>query len=142
MKTIKQVLDAKGRDVWSIGPEHTVREAMQLMADKDIGALLVIDGDKPVGMITERDYSRKVALKGYTSDQLVVRQIMTEKLVCVQTDQTVEESMALMTDKRVRHFPVLNGGQVVGLVSIGDLVKAIIADQQFTIEQLAHYIAG
>jgi len=142
MKTIKQVLDAKGREVWSIGPDSTVREAMQLMAEKDIGALLVTDGAKPVGMITERDYSRKVALKGFTSDQLAVRQIMTEHILYVQPEQTVDEAMALMTEKRFRHFPVLDGGKVVGLVSIGDLVKATIADQQFTIEQLVHYIAG
>ena len=142
MKAIKQVLDEKGREVWSIDPESTVREAMQMMADKDIGALLVLEGVKPVGMITERDYSRKVALKGRRSDKLAVKEIMTTDLLCVHLEQTVEECMALMTEKRVRHFPVLDGSQVVGMVSIGDMVKAIIEDQQFTIEQLVHYITG
>jgi CBS domain-containing protein len=140
MKTVKQILDAKGREVWTIQPEASVFEAIQLMAEKKVGALVVADGDKPVGIISERDYARKVILKGKSSQETPIRDIMTTDVVCTRLDQTVEECMALMTEKRIRHLPVLDGEQLVGIISIGDLVKTIIAEQQFMIEQLEHYI--
>jgi CBS domain-containing protein len=140
MKTVKQILDAKGREVWTIQPEASVFEAIQLMAEKKVGALVVVDGDKPVGIISERDYARKVILKGKSSHETPIRDIMTTDVVCTRLDQTVEECMALVTEKRIRHLPVLDGEQLVGIISIGDLVKTIIAEQQFMIEQLEHYI--
>jgi CBS domain-containing protein len=140
MKTVKQILDAKGREVWTIQPEASVFEAIQLMAEKKVGALVVADGDKPVGIISERDYARKVILKGKSSQETPIRDIMTTDVVCTRLDQTVEECMALVTEKRIRHLPVLDGEQLVGIISIGDLVKTIIAEQQFMIEQLEHYI--
>jgi CBS domain-containing protein len=140
MKTIEQLLEKKGTQVWSIHPDATVLEALGLMAEKEVGALLVIDDRGPVGVISERDYARSVALKGKTSRSTPVRGIMTSPVRCVTPDLTVEEAMALMTERRVRHLPVVDGGQVLGLISIGDLVKSIISDQQFIIEQLEHYI--
>ena len=142
MKTIKQLLEEKGAEVWSIGPDASVYDAVALMADKGIGALLVIDGDRIVGMLSERDYARNVVLKGQSSKKIKVREIMSDRVICIEPDQTVEEGMALMTDKRVRHLPVIDGGDVLGLVSIGDLVKAIISEQKFIIEQLEHYISS
>jgi len=142
MKTVQQLLDRKGRDVVTIGPEASVFDALTLMAEKGIGALLVTESDKPVGLISERDYARKVILKGHTSKELKVADIMTRRVICARPDETLEECMAVMTDKRVRHLPVLENGNVAGLVSIGDLVKAIIAEQQFVIEQLENYVSG
>lgn len=142
MKTIKQLLEEKGAAVWSIGPDQSVYDALALMADKTIGALLVMDGDKMVGLVSERDYARNVILKGRSSKKTRVNEIMSERVICVEPNQTVEEGMALMTEKRVRHLPVIEGGSVLGLVSIGDLVKAIISEQQFIIEQLEHYISS
>lgn len=142
MKTIEMLLANKGTQVWSIRPDASVLDALALMAEKEIGALLVIDDSGPVGVISERDYARSVALKGKTSRSTPVRGIMTSPVRCVTPDATVEESMALMTERRVRHLPVVDGNQVVGLVSIGDLVKSIISDQKFIIEQLEHYISN
>ncbi len=138
MKTVKQLLAAKGQSVWSVSTITPVFEALRLMADKDIGALLVLDEDQLVGIMSERDYARKVVLYGKSSKDTPVREIMTRKVFYVRPEQTVEECMALMTDKRVRHLPVLDDGHVVGVISIGDVVKSIISDQQFMIEQLEH----
>lgn len=142
MKTIRELLHEKGDKVWTIGPEASVYHALEEMAQHRIGSLVVVEAGRPVGLISERDYALKVALKGRSSRDTLVQDIMTRRVAVVAPTQTVEECMALMTEKRVRHLPVLEDGQLVGLVSIGDLVKAIISEQQFIIEQLEHYIAG
>ncbi len=142
MKTIKELLAQKGTTVHTVGPDASVYEAISLMAEKDVGALVVVDGESLVGIVTERDYARKITLEGRVSRDTRVAEIMTRRVACARPDQTVEECMALMTDKRVRHLPVLEDERLVGLISIGDLVKAIIAEQQFLIEQLEHYISG
>jgi CBS domain-containing protein len=142
MRTVKQLLESKGRDVWSVSPDTSVLEAIKKMADKQIGALLVLDQGKPVGIVSERDYARKVILQGRSSQETAVKEIMTTRVVCARPDLNVEECMAIMTDKRIRHLPVMEGDEVVGMISIGDLVKAIIAEQQFIINQLERYIAG
>jgi len=140
MHTAAEILRAKGHDVWSIGPDVAIIEALTAMAEKRVGALLVMDNDKLVGIVTERDYARKVALEERSSRQSLVRDIMSHRVLCVRPDQTVQECMALMSDKRARHLPVVDHKKVIGLISIGDLVKAIIAEQQFEIEQLQYYI--
>ena len=140
--TIGEILTHKGSQVWSIGPNSTVFDAIQMMSDKNIGALLVIEGDQLVGIITERDYTRKVALKGKVSKQTAVKEILTGQVVKVHPDTTVEECMRLMTDHRVRHLPVLEGSNIVGIISIGDLVNWIISAQTSTIHQLQTYISG
>ncbi len=142
MKSVRQLLDAKGHDVWSINPDASVFEAIELMATKSIGALIVIEEAGPVGIVSERDYARKVILKGRSSRQTPVREIMTTRVVYAKIDQTVEECMALMTEKRIRHLPVMDGKNLTGVISIGDLVKSIIDEQQFIIEQLEQYISG
>ncbi|MDE3091787.1 MAG: CBS domain-containing protein [Chloroflexota bacterium] len=142
MTTVAQVLQEKGCAVWSIAPDATVYAALESMAEKDIGALLVVAGDELVGIISERDYARKVVLKGRLSKDTCVRGIMSEKVVCVYPEQTIEDCMALMTAKRVRHLPVLADDKLVGVISIGDVVKAVIADQEFLIEELEKYITG
>jgi CBS domain-containing protein len=142
MKTVKHVLQAKGHDVWSIPPDALVYDALKLMADKEVGALLVLEAGKLVGIISERDYARKVMLKGKSSLDTPVREIMTQKVIYVRPEQTIEDCMALMTEKRVRHLPVLVDDQVIGVVSIGDLVKAVIAEKDFMIKQLENYITG
>jgi CBS domain-containing protein len=142
MKMVRDILQAKGRDVWSIGPDALVYDAMKLMADKGIGALLVMEGAKLVGVISERDYARKIILQGRSSHSTQVREIMTSRVVYTEPERNVEECMALMTDKRIRHLPVLEHGEVSGVISIGDLVKSIIAEQKFIIEQLERYIAS
>ena len=142
MITVGEILNRKGHDIWSIPPNATVYEALELMADKNIGAVLVTDGGTLVGILSERDYARKVILKGLASKEVPVRRIMTDRVICVRTDQTAEDCMALMTDKRVRHLPVLECDQLVGVISIGDVVKAIISDQEFIIKQLENYITG
>lgn len=142
MKRVKDILDVKGRNVWSIDPNATVYDAMKLMAEKEIGALMVMEGSKLVGIISERDYARKVILQGRSSPTTQVREIMTSRVVYAQPDQNIEECMALMTEKRVRHLPVIEEGKVVGVISIGDLVKSIIDEQKFIIEQLERYISG
>ncbi len=140
--TISEILNHKGRQTWSIGPEAMVFDAIQLMADKNIGALLVTEGDKLVGILTERDYTRKVALKGKSSKQTAVREILSGQVIHVNPHHTVEECMRLMTDHRVRHLPVLEGDKLAGIVSIGDLVNWIISAQSHTINQLQTYISG
>jgi CBS domain-containing protein len=142
MKTVKDLLEDKGHNVWSIGPGDSVYDAIELMADKEVGALMVMEGTKLVGVISERDYARKVILKGHSSKNTQIKEIMTTHVMYAQPDQTVEECMALMTEKRIRHLPILEGGQLLGVISIGDLVKSIIAEQQFIIEQLERYISG
>lgn len=142
MKTVKRLLEAKGHDVWSIEPDASVYDALKMMADKRVGALLVLESRKLVGIISERDYARRVILKGRASKDTRVREIMTSNVIYARPDETVEECMALMTDKRVRHLPVLAGDQLIGIVSIGDLVKDIISEQEFMIEQLENYIRG
>ena len=136
MKTLKQLLEAKGRNVYSITPDARVFDALKLMADKSVGALIVMEGDRLAGIISERDYARKVILHGKSSHDLQVRDIMTSKVITVHTGQTVEECMALMTEKRIRHLPVTEGERLIGVLSIGDLVKEVIAEQRQTIEQL------
>ena len=142
MTAVKQLLDSKGNDVWSINPDDTVYDAIESMADKSVGALLVMKGPKLVGIISERDYARKVILQGKSSRDTPVKDIMTAKVLCARLDQSIEECMALMTDKHIRHLPVVEDGKVMGMLSLGDLVKTIIAEQQHTIEQLEHYISG
>ena len=143
MKTVRQLLEAKGHDVWSIGPKESVSAAIELMAEKGIGALLVMEGANTVGVISERDCLRKVFLKkARSAAETEVREIMTKRVIYAPPDHSVEECMALMTDKRIRHLPVLENGKLVGVISIGDLVKAIIDEQQFIIDQLVHYITG
>ena len=140
MKTIKQLLQGKSRGLCTIGPDARVYDALKLMAEKEIGALLVIENDKLVGIISERDYARKVILHGKSSHDTPVREIMTERVICVQPDRTVDECMALMTDKRFRHLPVIENDKLIGVLSIGDLVKETISEQQFMIKQLESYI--
>ena len=140
--TIKQLLDQKGRAVYTISPEASVFDAIKTMAEKGIGALVVVEGSEPVGIVTERDYARKVILKGRSSKDTRVREIMTPNFVYVRPDQTIEEAMAIRTEKRGRHLPVLEDGRLAGLISIGDVVKSIIEHQKFTIEQLTNYIQG
>jgi len=140
MKTIRQLLQAKGGAVHSIGPDARVIDALKMMAEKEIGALVVVDNGKLAGILSERDYARKVILLGKSSHDIPVREIMTDKVLTVQPTQTVEDCMALMTSRRVRHLPVTEGEQLVGLLSIGDLVKEVIADQEQTIKELESYI--
>lgn len=142
MTTVRHLLDQKGRIVWSIRPDETVFDAVKKMADKNIGSLVVMDGEQLLGIITERHYARNVVLKGKASPVTPVRDIMETRVVVTRPDDTVERCMALMTEKRVRHLPVLDGEELVGIVSIGDLVKSIIGDQKFMIDQLEHYIHG
>ena len=140
MKSLKQLIGAKGSQIYSVAPDAKVIEALQLMAHKDVGALLVMDGDKLVGIISERDYARKVILHSRSSQDVPVREIMTSGVITVDPTRTVEECMALVTQKRIRHLPVMESGNLIGLVSIGDLVKEVIAEQEQTIKQLESYI--
>ncbi len=142
MKTIKQVLEDKGYQIHSVAPETTVYEALQKMAQHGIGALVVFEGEDLAGIVSERDYARKVVLTGRDSKDTPVRDIMTENVICVSCELRVDASMSIMSEKRVRHLVVRDDGKINGLISIGDVVKAIIDDQQFTIEQLEHYISG
>ena len=140
--TVRQLLNEKGHDVFTIGPDNTVFEAIQKMADQNAGSLVVIEDGNPIGIITERHYARNVFLKGHASPTTRVRDIMEAKVLYAHLDQTVEECMAVMTEKRVRHLPVIDQDKLIGIVSIGDLVKSIIGDQKFVIDQLNHYIRG
>ena len=142
MATIRLLLEKKGHDVWSVPPDATVYDALRLLDERDIGALLVIKGEELVGILSDRDYARKVALKVKTSMKTPVFEIMTDRVVVVEPESTLEEAMAIMTERRLRHLPVVENDQVIGLVSIGDLVKEIIADREYIIEQLESYIAG
>src|SRR5262245_9994814 len=142
MKQISDLLKHKGRDIWSLSPDATVYEAIDLMAEKGVGALLVMEGETLVGIISERDYARKVILMGKASRETLVREIMSNPVFCARPDFTIEKTMALMTEKHVRHLPVVVGEKVVGVISIGDIVRAIIDDQEFHIHELTKYIAG
>jgi len=142
VKTVRDILQVKGSDVWRVPFEASVLDALRLMAEKQVGALVVVDGTKPVGVISERDYARKVILHGRASPTTLVKEIMTSPVVYTHPNQPIEECMAIMTDKRIRHLPVMDEGKLTGIISIGDLVKTIIAEQQFTIEQLERYIMG
>lgn len=142
MKTVSDILRSKGTTVFSVRPTDTVLAALGVMAEHEVGAVLVQDGERLVGILTERDYARKVVLAGRSSKDSRIKDVMTTHVICVTPDRSIEECMALMTDKRCRHLPVLDHKLVVGIVSIGDLVKATIAEQEFTITQLQSYIAG
>jgi CBS domain-containing protein len=142
MKKVGELLGEKGGDIWSVSPEATVYDAISMMAEKNVGALLVMNQGKLVGLLSERDYARKVVLADRASKNTKVDEVMTSRIVFVKPSETIEECMAVMTDKRIRHLPVMEDGQLLGLVSIGDLVKAMIAEQKFVIEQLENYITG
>ena len=140
MKSVRDLLKGKGESVWSVAPEDTVLDALGVMAEEGIGAVLVRDGARLVGILSERDYARQVILKGKASKDTPVRDIMTTEVVYVRPEQSVDDCMALMTDKRCRHLPVMVGADLVGVLSIGDIVKAVISEKQFQIEQLENYI--
>lgn len=143
MKPVAQILQAKkDKTVYSISPDGTVLDALKVMAEREVGALLVMDGQNIVGIVTERDYARKVVLMGRISRDTPVREIMSAPVMYVRPSQSNEECMVLMTENRLRHLPVMDDGNLVGLISIGDLVKDIISEQKFIIEQLEHYIRG
>jgi CBS domain-containing protein len=142
MKTVRDLLRTKGSQVYEVSPEDTVFDALKLMAEKNCGALMVMNGEAIAGILSERDVVRKVEVQGKTARETRVRDIMTEKVVTVQPGQSVAEVMQVMTDKRIRHLPVTEGGRLAGVISIGDVVKAIITDQEFTIQQLEQYITG
>lgn len=142
MKTVRNILRVKGTNCWSVAPSDSVYNAMKIMAEKEIGALLVMEQDKLVGIISERDYARKVILQGRSSKTTQVREIMTVRVAYADPDQGVEECMAVMTEKRIRHLPVMDEGKLCGVISIGDLVKSIIEEQKFIIDQLERYITG
>ena len=142
MQTVKQLLDSKGTNYLAISPDSSVYEAIEMMAGNQVGSLLVMSNDKLKGIITERDYSRKIILKGKSSKNTSVSEIMAKNVLCAKPEQTVEQCMALMTDKHVRHLPVVDNNEIIGIISIGDLVKSIISEQKFMIEQLEHYISG
>jgi len=140
--TVKQILNHKGHDIWSMRPDATVYEALQLMAEKNIGALLVIKDGDIMGIFSERDFARKGILQGKQSQDTPVSDLMTSDVLCISPTYTTEECMALMTEKHIRHLPVLEEGQVMGVISIGDVVKTFISEQEFVIEQLENYITG
>lgn len=142
MKLVKHILEKKGNEIYSVSPDDTMYDALALMAEKGIGALLVLNEGKLVGIVSERDYARKVILKGKTSKETKVSEIMTDTVICVSPDSAVEECMAVMIEKKIRHIPVEEDNKLVGLISIGDVVKAIIAEKRYEIDQLISYIQG
>jgi CBS domain-containing protein len=143
MITIREILTSKPDNVHAIAPDATVFQALKLMAEKDIGAVVVMDNDELVGILSERDYARKIILLGKSSNETPVRQIMTSHVICISPKQTIEGCMALMTEMRIRHLPVCGeDGKVIGMITIGDLVKAQIDNLKFTIEQMEHYVHG
>ena len=142
MTTVRDILEAKGKDVWTTPAEATVFEALRAMEKKNVGALVVMEAGRPVGIFSERDYARKVLLKNVSSVDTAVRDIMSSPIYAVKPETTTEECMALMTEKHLRHLPVISGGQMQGIVSIGDVVKALISEHQVTIERLQDYIMG
>ena len=142
MKTLRQILDEKGAEVFSVAPNDTVFDAIKAMADHDIGALVVLDREILVGIVTERHYARRVFLKGKSSPKTQVKDIMTTPVVCADPSQSTDQGLALLTEKKIRHLPVISENQVIGIVSIGDLVKSKISDQKFVIDQLERYISG
>jgi CBS domain-containing protein len=142
MTYVEQLLKTKGNEIWSIAPQATVYEALQIMSEKDVGALLVLEKGNLVGIFSERDYARKLILKGRFSKDTTVGELMTREVLYIESQSTIEDCMALMTAKRVRHLPVLENERLIGIVTIGDVVKQIISDQEFTIQQLERYIKG
>jgi len=142
MKLVQHLLDTKGDEVISIAPDASVFDAIKLMADRAVGSLVVLEGGELKGIVTERDYARKVIIKGRASETTAVGEIMTADVLVATTDQTVNQCMTLMSEKRIRHLPVVDDKAVIGMISIGDLVQAIISDQQEEIEQLESYISG
>jgi CBS domain-containing protein len=140
--TVGQLLNAKGTEIWTVVPDTTVYEALQEMADRDIGALLVMDGDNLVGIFSERDYARKLVLVGKSSMDTPVQDVMTQDVICISPQDDVIDCMEIFTDKRFRHLPVKENNRIIGVISIGDVVKAIISDQEFKIRQLKNYITG
>ena len=142
MQTIREILDKKGREVYSVIPDSTVYEALTLMAEKNVGAVLVIEGEKLVGIMSERDDARKIALKGKFSKEVPVREIMSYNVICIGPDQTIDNTKAIMSGKRIRHLPVLENDKLVGMISIGDVVNALLDEKLFVIDQLETYIKG
>jgi len=142
MITVKRLLEKKGAAIWSISPHETVFDALAIMAEKNIGALLVVEAGVLIGIVSERDYARKIILKGKASLDTLVWEIMTTKVLYVKAEQTIEHCMALMTDKRIRHLPVISNDKLIGVISIGDVVKEVISEQEFVIDQLVNYITG
>ena len=142
MRTVEQLLQVKGTDIWSIEPLTTAYNALQIMAEKNVGALLVMEKEKVVGIFSERDYARKVILKEKSSKNTSVGELMTREVIYIDAKSTLEESMALMTAKRIRHLPVLKNNRLSGIVTLGDVVRQIISDQQFAIRELEKYITG
>ena len=142
MTTVRSVLLSKGNNIWSVAPDTTVFDALKIMAEKNIGALLVMQKEKVVGIFSERDYARKIVLKGESSHTTIVKDVMTSAVLSVHPEQSIDECMALMTNKHVRHLPVIENGNLIGLISIGDVVKAIISEHEYTIKQLENYITG
>ncbi len=142
MHTIGQLMESKGKDIWSIASHATVFEALQIMAEKNVGVLLVIDDGEVVGIFSERDYARKVILKGKSSKDISVGDLMTKEVFYIRSQNTLQECMALMTAKHIRHIPVFENNQLIGVVTLGDVVKQIISDQEFTILELEKYITG
>jgi CBS domain-containing protein len=142
MTTVRRLLQIKGYSVWTVGPDDSISTVLQIFADHNIGALPVIEGDTLVGIVSERDYVRKLCLQGMANLELPVREFMTAKVFFVRPDQTIEDCMALMTDKHIRHLPVLEDSRLVGIISIGDVVKEVISDREFIIQNLENYIAG
>ncbi len=141
-RTVEKLIEAKGSDVWTVTPDASVYEALEIMADKNVGALVVLDGDELVGILSERDYARKVILLQRGSRDTTVSEIMSEHPITVAPNATTAECMRLMTEHRFRHLPVMHGTRVIGVISIGDVVRAVIEDQQFLIDQLEQYITG
>lgn len=142
MKSVNDLLKTKGGDVWTVSPDTQVFDALKLMADKNVGALLVLESEKLVGVFSERDYARKVILKGKSSKNTLISEIMSSKVLYISPEQSVEECMALMTEKHIRHLPVLINEELVGIITIGDVVKEIISEQEFKLTQLESYITG
>ena len=142
MRTVEQLLQVKGTDIWSIEPLTTTYNALEIMAEKNVGALLVMEKEKVVGIFSERDYARKVILKDKSSKNTSVGELMTREVFYIDAKSTLEESMALMTAKRIRHLPVLKSNRLIGIVTLGDVVRQIISDQQFAIRELEKYITG
>lgn len=142
MASVKQLLQGKGHEIWSIDPDASVYDAIAMMADKEVGALVVLEDNSLVGVLSERDYARKVVLQGRSSKDTKIRDIMTSRVAYARPEQSVEDCMAMMTDMRIRHLPVMDGDELIGIISIGDLVKAIIEEQQHVIAQLEQYISG
>lgn len=142
MKTVEDILKEKGREVWVISPHATILKALGLMAEKDVGALVVVEDDQIIGIISERDYARKIALRGKSSVNTPVKEIMTNKVYYVSRKATIQECLVLMTQQSIRHLPVIDNEKLVGIITIGDVVKAIIGEQETTITQLSDYITG